>query len=40
MTKQATPRRARLVRLGDAKRLTQGDNFIGTELNGKVEPQG
>lgn len=38
MTKQAP--KTRLIRLGEAKRLTQGDAFIGTELNGKVEPQG
>jgi hypothetical protein len=37
MTKQA---KTRLVRLGDAKRLTKGDFDIGTELNGRVEPQG
>ena len=37
MTKQA---KTRLVRLGDAKRLTKGEIGVGTDLNGRVEPQG
>lgn len=37
MTKQT---KIRLVRLGDAKRLTKGDFDTGREINGHVEPLG